>query len=85
MAIKKSTRNLKVYAQSGYKYKDTPAIMLKGQWLKELGFDSNMPIEVKCEDGKLTIVPREPIEEHIVTTITRNGVCMVAEDRVVYR
>ena len=40
---------------------------------------------VDLKNGKLTIVPREPIEEHIVTTITRNGVCMVAEDRVVYR
>lgn len=79
------TRKLKVYSRSGYKYQDTPTIMLKGQWLRDLGFDCNTPIEVKCEDGKLTIVPREPVEEHIITTIVRNGVSRVAEERVVYR
>ena len=34
MAMKKF-RNMKVYEQSGYQYKSTPAIMLKGQWLRE--------------------------------------------------
>lgn len=38
MAYKKF-RKMKVYEQSGYHYKSTPAIMLKGQWLKELGFE----------------------------------------------
>ena len=33
MAFKK-IRNMKVYEQSGYQYKATPTIMLKGQWLK---------------------------------------------------
>ena len=37
MAFKK-IRNMKVYAQSGYNYKSTPIIMLKGNWLEELGF-----------------------------------------------
>jgi len=32
-------RSIKVYGQSGYKYQETPTIMLKGMWLKELGFD----------------------------------------------
>ena len=31
MAFKK-IRNMKVYEQSGYHYKSTPTIMLKGQW-----------------------------------------------------
>lgn len=30
----KEYRNMKVYEQSGYHYKATPTIMLKGQWLK---------------------------------------------------
>ena len=32
-------RSIKVYGQSGYKYQETPKIMLKGMWLKELGFE----------------------------------------------
>ena len=27
-------RSIKVYGQSGYKYRETPTIMLKGMWLK---------------------------------------------------
>lgn len=30
-------RSIKVVSQSGYNYKATPTITLKGQWLKELG------------------------------------------------
>ena len=33
-------RSVKVYGQSGYKYRETPTIMLKGMWLKEAGFDN---------------------------------------------
>lgn len=83
--VQKNTRNFKVYSQSGYHYQDTATITLKGKWLKELGFDSNTPIEVKCEDGKLTIVPREPVEEIVQTIVIRDGVSHVAEERVVYR
>ena len=54
MAIKKS-RQMKVDGQSGYHYKSTPAIMLKGQWLKELGFEIGDYISVSCENGKLII------------------------------
>lgn len=32
-------RSMKVYEQSGYNYKATPTIILKGQWLKEMGFE----------------------------------------------
>ncbi len=50
-------RSIKVYGQSGYKYQETPTIMLKGMWLKELGFDIGDYISVTCEDGKLIIAP----------------------------
>lgn len=48
-------RSIKVYGQSGYKYQETPTIMLKGMWLKELGFEIGDYISVVCEDGKLII------------------------------
>ncbi len=54
MAYKKF-RDLKVVEQSGYRYKPTPTITLKGQWLKELGFEIGEGIVVKCEEGKLII------------------------------
>lgn len=49
-------RSIKVYGQSGYKYQETPTIMLKGMWLKELGFDIDYT-SVTCEDGRLVITP----------------------------
>ena len=51
------SRNMKVYGMSGYKYRATPTIMLKGQWLKELGFDIGSYVSVSCENGKLVITP----------------------------
>lgn len=48
-------RSVKVYGQSGYKYRETPMIMLKGLWLKEAGFDVGDYISVTCEDGKIII------------------------------
>ncbi|MCC2818411.1 type I toxin-antitoxin system SymE family toxin [Lachnoclostridium pacaense] len=51
----KENRSMKVYEQSGYRYKSTPTITLKGQWLKNFGFDMGTPINVRCEGGKLTI------------------------------
>lgn len=56
----KEYRNMKVYEQSGY-HQATPAIMLKGQWLKECGFDMGTPIIVKCEGGKLTITRADEV------------------------
>ncbi len=50
-------RSIKMYGQSGYKYQETPTIMLKGIWLKELGFDIGDYISVTCEDGRLVITP----------------------------
>lgn len=58
MGKRKNVRKLKVYDQCGYNYHSTLTITLKGLWLKELGFDSNTPILVKCENGRLTIEPR---------------------------
>lgn len=55
--MQKEYRNMKVCEQSGYKYKATPTIILKGQWLEELGFNIGDPLLVKCEDGKLIITP----------------------------
>ncbi len=45
-------RSIKVYGRSGYKYQETPTIMLK-----ELGFDIGDYISVTCEDGRLVITP----------------------------
>ena len=53
---KKSVRNMKVCGQSGYQYKTIPSIMLKGQWLKDWGFEIDDAIVVKCEDGKLVVM-----------------------------
>ena len=60
MAYKKY-REMKVYEASGYQYKRTPSIVLKGQWLSELGFDFGEQIEVKCEDGRLIITKANEI------------------------
>lgn len=53
----KKNRSIKVYGMSGYKYQSTPTIMLKGNWLRELGFDIGDYISISCEDGKLVITP----------------------------
>ena len=50
-------RSIKVISQSGHNYKATPTIMLKGQWLKELGFDIGDYVSITCENGKLVITP----------------------------
>ena len=57
----KKYREMKVYEASGYQYKRTPSIVLKGQWLSELGFDIGEQIEVKCEDGRLIITKANEI------------------------
>lgn len=63
MAVK-NCRNMKVYEQSGYHYKSTPTIMLKGLWLKAFGFSEGTQIQVQCEDGKLIITKaQEPVTE----------------------
>lgn len=47
MAFKKF-RKMNVYSSSGYNYKNTPSIILKGDWLKESGFDIGGLIQVEC-------------------------------------
>ena len=59
----KKNRSVKVYGMSGYKYQSTPTIMLKGNWLKELGFDIGDYISISCENGKLVITPDVEREE----------------------
>ena len=63
--VKKACRNLKIYEQHGYNYKETPVIHLQGQWLKEIGFESGRYIQVVCEDGKLVITLDEEREQLI--------------------
>lgn len=53
----KKNRSIKVLCKSGYQYKSTPAIVLKGQWLKELGFEIGDYVSISCENGKLVITP----------------------------
>ena len=55
----KTTRNLKVIEQSGYRYQATPTVMLKGKWLSEFGFDIGTHVKVECEDGRLK---RNPLQ-----------------------
>ena len=54
MAYKKN-RSMKVVSQSGYKYRETPTITLKGMWLGEAGFSIGDYVTVSCEDGRLVI------------------------------
>lgn len=49
MTKRKKCRQLKVHRTSGYQYQDTPTIIMKGNWLKEFGFDSDTAINVECE------------------------------------
>ena len=56
----KEYREMKVYEQGRYS-NPTPTIILKGQWLREAGFEYGTPITVKCEGGRLTITPKDQI------------------------
>ena len=49
--------------------------MLKGQWLKDWGFEIDDAIVVKCEDGKLVISKAEADEKQAITGVSQ----MVAE------
>ena len=51
----KSKRKLKVYNQSQNGKYNVPAIILKGEWLKQLGFDIATNIEVTLEENKIVI------------------------------
>lgn len=59
----KKVRNIKVISQSGRNYKPTPTVILKGQWMNEMGFEIGDQIKVECEQGKLVIsLNRERME-----------------------
>ena len=77
--MKKINRTLKVYEQSGYRYKPTPTLTLKGAWLEEWGFTANMPVNVQCEEGKLVITPRE--EDSFIDSFEEQMACKVAEKK----
>lgn len=54
-------RKLKIYQQSmGTSYTPVPTIILKGQWLKEAGFNRGEYVEVMCEDDKITLTKTTP-------------------------
>ena len=74
--MKKEYRKMKVYEQSGYRYKSTPAIMLKGQWLRDLGFEENTPIVVHCEGGKLTITRTDEMEDFSAEISAESVICV---------
>ena len=57
----KKKHNLKVYGQSGYKYKETPTIILKGQWLKEAGFEIGNRVTLECDNGTIVIKADEDL------------------------
>ena len=82
MALKK-IRNMKVYNVRRYEdYKDTPTIIMKGEWLKEAGFDIGSLIQVECTEGKLVITPRK--EASYTDDFGKQQIRMVAE-KGVYR
>ena len=49
----KKVRNIKVISQSGRNYKPTPTVILKGQWLNEMGFMDKQMVSfaVETENG----------------------------------
>ena len=47
----KPHRTLKVYNQSQNGKYNIPTIILKGEWLKQLGFDINKEISVICDES----------------------------------
>lgn len=61
MGAFKKERKMKVYAQSGYQYKDTATIILKGAWLETLGFEPGTPITVQCDGGSLIITRTDEV------------------------
>ena len=53
--VKTKKRKLKVYDQSQGNKNKVPTIILKGDWLKEVGFDCNDEIEVVYQDNIIVI------------------------------
>lgn len=40
---------------SGYNYKPTPTIMMKGKWLEKLGFEVGSKYKAEFQNGKIII------------------------------
>lgn len=59
----KKQRKLHVIAQSGYDYKDVPAIILKGKWLSDYGFTAGKEITASCQNKKMIISNLFPKKE----------------------
>ena len=78
--MRKEVRRFKVYEQSGHNYKPTPTITLKGLWLEELGFGAGTLLTVRCEEGKLVIVPRETAD--YIDVFEEQQFSIVAERKV---
>ncbi len=51
-------RKLKVYDQSQRNKSQVPTIILKGDWLKEAGFNCNDEIEVTYNNNQIVIVKK---------------------------
>jgi hypothetical protein len=51
----KETRKAKIYSGNDSHYKPVSQIKLQGKWLEKLGFVIGTPVDIKCENGKLTI------------------------------
>lgn len=61
MGAFKKERKMRIYAQSGYHYKDTATIILKGAWIEALGFELGTPITVACDGGKIVITRTDEV------------------------
>lgn len=55
LIMEKNKRTLKVYGMSGYRYNDTPTIMMKGKWLEDFGFKVGKKYIVECKENSLLI------------------------------
>ena len=78
--MRKEVRRFEVYEQSGRNYEPTPTITLKGLWLEELGFGAGTLLKVRCEEGRLVIVPRETAD--YIDVFEEQQLSMVAERKV---
>ncbi len=50
-------RKIKVNAESSYKYKPTPTIKIKGNYLVEHGFNIDTILNIEIEEDKIIITP----------------------------
>lgn len=83
--MRKDRRTLKICEQSGYRYKPTPAILLKGAWLEEWRFSANMlemlggKKEKKAASSKTIKLPAEVYERYF-TNVKADDVAGIVEE-----